>query len=431
MRRKLSVGVVVGLLVLAVVGGRPASVAGSAPSATAQGFGTRLWLPPAAFDPLKQIPAVNSAYAAIPQGDLFVAQLDLSKGVRTGQDRFFARASAVNGRVLGYLPEAAYLVRVDPQGADRLRAVTRSVVAFHPAYKVTPGAAKSATLTVVTLPDSSAQLLARELTSQGNVAVASSNRIALVQNRPGMVRDLAYDARVLAIEPKGTHKTFNTDARWVTQSGQRDYTPLTTQGLNGTNEAVAVADTGSDYYPDPVGQANYYFSDCAKPLAPTRDTCKLADYTYEATSAGNLQTGVVTAHNTNHRKMLAYFDEVADGDPASPNWRGDSGSSTHGSHTSASVAGSRPVLNANGSVASYPGTQPYDGQAPQAKLVFQDIGTDGETLNGLPGDLYQLFDQAYDVGQDQVTDNTEFSTDVNDLDAGDAATNAYKRGFTP
>jgi hypothetical protein len=426
MRRKLSVGVVMGLLLLAVVGGRSASVAGSVASASAQGFGTRLWLPPAAFNPLEQIPAVNSAYAAVPQADLFVAQLDLSKGVRQSQDAFFAKAATVNGHVLGYLPEAAYLIRVSQPGAQQLKSATRAIVAFHPAYKVTAGAAKSSTLTVVALPDSSARQLVSELQHDGIEAVASSDRIALVKNRPGLIRSLAYDARVLAIEPRGSYRAFNTDARWVTQSGQRDYTPLTNAGLNGTNEAVGIADTGNDYFPDQVGQANYYFSDCQQPLTPTPTSCKRADYTYEAPSGGgDLINGTLHNNLTGHRKMLAYFDEVGDGDPNTPQWHGDSGSSTHGSHVSGSVAGSRPVLNTNGTVNSYPGNQPFDGQAPKAKIVFQDIGTDGETLNGLPGDLYLLFDQAYDLGNDASSDSTiNFGSDPNPA-------NAYQRGLTP
>lgn len=425
MLRRLSVGVVLGMLVLSTVGGRLPQAAASAASNAGSQFGKLLWLPPTPFDPLKVRRVVSPALASAPQDDLYVAQLDVSKGMRLAQDSFFARAITLNARVLGYVPEAAYLVRIDRSGAEQLRSVSRAVVPFHPAYRITPQAATSPILTVVTLPDSDALQLAQLLRLSGFSALASSNRIALVKNRPGLIERLAVDSAVLAIEPQGTYKAFNTDARWVTQSVQRDYTPLTSQGLNGTNEAVAIADTGVDYYPDQVGQANYYFSDCPKPLAPTvgPSGCKLADYTYAATSPGNLQTGTVTPHGTNHRKVIAYFDEVGDG-------QGDSGSSTHGSHTSGSIAGSRPVLNANGTVASYPGTQPYDGQAPKAKLVFQDIGNSNESLTGLPGDLYQLFDQAYDVGQDQSTDNTDFSS-FNDLDPADSTTSQYQRGFTP
>jgi hypothetical protein len=428
MRRTLSVGFVVGLLLLAVVGGS-APVAGSVASATAQGFGTRLWLPPAAFDPLQQVPVVNSAYAAVPQGDLFVAQLDLSKGIRHGQDAFFAKAAALNAHVLGYLPEAAYLMRVSQPGAEQLKSATRAVVAFHPAYKITTGASKSSTLTVVALPDSSARQLVTDLRHEGIEAVASSGRIALVKNQPGLIRGLAYDARVLAIEPRGSYRAFNTDARWVTQSAQRDYTPLTNAGLDGTNEAVGIADTGNDYFPDQVGQANYYFSDCSKPLAPTPSTCKLADYTYEAPQApggsGDLISGTLHNNLTGHRKVIAYFDEVGDGDPNTSEWHGDSGSSTHGSHVSGSVAGSRPVLKPDGTVNSYPGSQPFDGQAPKAKIVFQDIGTDKESLNGLPGDLYLLFDQSYDLAQDGAQDgDTAFVTDPDPA-------NVYQRGKTP
>jgi hypothetical protein len=429
MHRKLSVGVVMGLLLLSAIAGRSAPVAGSISDPIPQGFGTRLWLPPAAFDPLKQIPAVNSAYAAVPQADLFVAQLDLSKGVRQSQDAFFAKATALNAHVLGYLPEAAYLVRVSQPGAEQLKSATRAIVAFHPEYKVTTGAAKSSLLTVVALPDSSAKQLVTDLRHEGIEAVASSDRIALVKNRPGLIRSLAYDARVLAIEPRGSYRAFNTDARWVTQSAQRDYTPLTNAGLDGSNEAVGIADTGNDYYPDQVGQANFYFSDCTNPLAPTRASCRLADYTYEAPAApagsGDVTGGTLHTNLTGHRKMVAYFDEVGDGDPNSTSWHGDSGSSTHGSHVSGSVAGSRPVLNTNGTVNSYPGNQPFDGEAPKAKIVFQDIGTDGETLNGLPGDLYLLFDQAYDLGNDASSDSTiNFGSDPNPA-------NAYQRGLTP
>ncbi len=86
---------------------------------------------------------------------------------------------------------------------------------------------------------------------------------------------------------------------------------------------------------------------------------------------------------TGHRKVLAYFNLVAECEAVA----GDSGGSTHGSHVSGSLLGDHPPYGvANGD----------DGMAPRAKVVFQDVGGDEESLAGLPADYFELLSQAYE-----------------------------------
>ncbi|MCU1375106.1 MAG: hypothetical protein JWO68_2392, partial [Actinomycetia bacterium] len=383
-------------LFLAVVLVAAAALSGSAanagpavpaPKVAKAPFGTQIKLARAVFDPTLGAPSVPSGLAVAPtKAGLWLVQVKVPV-TRDGL--------TVLGRTgltfLGVVPDATYVARGNITAASlasRLPAV-RAVVPLQPGFKLRPelDRIKGATLLQVgTFPDSPAAAVAGRLRTAGiHVVRVESTRVITVRADRAQLAAIAADDGVTAVSLAPKYELQNTAARWTVQSARRGYTPLADHGLDGTGEVAAVADTGLDYYPDANGAASWYFSDCTDPLHPTTQTCKKADHTYQAASSGDLTTGTSAKGPGGHRKVVAYFNEVGPADGGN----GDTGPSTHGTHVSGSVAGNRPP---------YAATDSYDGQAPQGKLVFQDIGTDGESLAGLPGDLFELFAQAYDVG---------------------------------
>lgn len=98
-------------------------------------------------------------------------------------------------------------------------------------------------------------------------------------------------------------------------------------------------------------------------------------------SDSGLDTGVndATMHDDFQGRIVNIYDRVGDGahDVASG----------HGTHTSGSVLGNG--TSSNGLIR---------GMAPAARLVFQAIGNQFDSLTGIPADLNQLFQQAYNDG---------------------------------
>jgi subtilase family protein len=409
---------------LAAVGGP--DVAGARDSA----YGARIRLARSVFDPADGSPSVPERFA-VPSGraGLWLVQLRVPVS-RAAQ----AALPATGLRLLGVVPDATYVARgsVDQATSARNQKGIRAVVPLQPWFKVAPALDRLRSRQLVqvgTYPDVDAALVADRLRAGGvQVVRVDSDRILTVRADKAHLATIAADDGVAALSPVARMQAANAIASWTTQSARRDYTPVSDHGLDGTGEAAAVADTGSNYFPDKNGRANWYFSDCADPAHPTTGTCKPADYAYQAPDvspgpppiggdptcdgSGDLEAGTYAHVPTGNRKMLAYFNEVA----ACAAVPGDSGATTHGSHTSGSVAGNRPP---------YSSADPNDGQAPQAKLVFQDIGDDTESLAGLPGDLYRLFDQAYNPGLVPTFDRG--SSQAADTPAGVP----YSQGVTP
>lgn len=460
MIRRVAAGIAVVGAVVAAVGATPRSPRATAASGVDPTH--YVLLTHGAIDPLAggPEPAPRTYRTAPASGTLWLVQLHAP--LTAARQAAFA---GLQPRILGYLPFATFVVRADPATATTYRAradVVRAVIPLQPWEKVRDEVMRAplgTPLRLLTWRDSPASEVARRLAGLGiPVTTVGSSSVLLSRAGPWLPQ-IAADDGVAFVGLMGTMRPSNTDARWVTETSQRDDFHLSDpvggrnglglpgEGLDGSGEAVGAADTGMDYAPDQRGQANFYFSDCSTPLAPSATTCKLADLTYEATTASNPFTGTYHVNHTLglpgsgvHRKVEAYFDLVGDGDPnsvgPSGSWHGDSGASTHGSHVSGSIAGNRcdpcqPLPRYPGRPYLGTGAASYDGIAPQARLVFQDVGTDGESLAGLPGDIYQLWDQAYDLGRDPTSD----AGDVNDVDGAssdaDHAASVFVRGITP
>ena len=385
-------------------------------------WGTRVRLARVIFDPAAGVPeapkplaALAAAVRSTTAGAATATAAATATGVAAATDRqnlwlvqlrvpvtraAQAQLGAVALKPLAVVPDDTYLMRgtaIAANQARRLRGV-RAVAAMPLWAKVAKGVETvpaGTKLQVAVMPDSDAGQVAARLRAAGvDVAPVRSNRLLRVT-----AHHPAYDAATIAADPGVAAVTrtaklqpMNAVARWVTQSAERQQTPLTDRHLTGTGEVGGVVDTGLDYYPDRNNQAMDYVSDCADPLHPSAATCKLADFTYQAPDgascdgSGDYTTGQYAKPATNHRKVLAYFNEVAVC-AATP---GDSGASTHGSHVVGSVAGNQAFYTHR--------PDPADGIAPDAKIVFQDVGDDGESLAGL-NDWYQLLAQAYEPGR--------------------------------
>ncbi|TML40800.1 MAG: hypothetical protein E6G27_09425 [Actinobacteria bacterium] len=421
LRRTVTTGVALALLTVGGLAPSGAGITGAVAAGPADAFGRRIRLARASFDPAAGAPAVPAPFS-VPDASSSLWLVQLQMPVTAVAQHTLA---ATGMSFLGVVPDATYIARGSAVAAEGARALpgVRAVVALQPWFKVAPSLDKLAgpsprPMLVGTFPDQATGPLAARLAGAGvNVVRVESSRIVTVSATAAQLPAIAADPAVAAVSPTSSFQPLNAIARWTTQSARRSYTPLSDKGLDGSGETAAVADTGLDYVPDKNGAANWYVSDCTNPAAATG--CKKADYTYQApdgppgacNGSGNLTDSVPAfVPNNNHRKVLGYFNEVA----ACAAQPGDSGATTHGSHVGGSIAGNRPPYNA---------ADGQDGQAPAAKLAFQDIGNDTESLAGLPNDLYQLFDQAYDLGRDATSDK-----DFNQPEAADKTASAYGRG---
>lgn len=269
---------------------------------------------------------------------------------------------ALGVRFFDYLPEYAFVVRtVRGKVAQILRQPhVRAVVPFHPAYALSPDLVRKAprrrveiqigTFAAEDVPGVVAAVRRRG----GRVRTFSRTTPGLVTASvlPSVIPALARVFGVSWIEPRAVLKLHNNIATTICNVDDvRMHV-----GLYGSNQIVAVADTGLD--------------------------------TGDNASVG-LGTTAGTLHPDFKGRLLAaqvYNDRGTWNDPDG-----------HGTHTSGSVLASGEQSGATPSAFTYPNTS-FAGAAPDAQLVFQSImDADGGLLSTL-GDVYDLFQGAYDAG---------------------------------
>jgi len=87
----------------------------------------------ATFDPLVEQPAVPAAMASTNRHSLWIVQFS-GTPTAAGRDAI----AAIGGKVIGYLPDNAYVVRMPMAQAERTRAIAtiRWVGPYHPAYRL-------------------------------------------------------------------------------------------------------------------------------------------------------------------------------------------------------------------------------------------------------------------------------------------------------
>ncbi len=179
---------------------------------------------------------------------------------------------------------------------------------------------------------------------------------------------------IFSIIPWYEKVVLNDDSIWVGQSydttNKRNYNLSATiwnQGITGTNQIIAVCDTGLD-------SDMCYFRYNSDPQSKT---------TYQSPTPPDTGTLDMT------KKVIAYY-LLPSAEAYDTNYYG-----YHGTHVSGTVLGDNFL---NLSTPTYAGHDLGDGMAPNSKLILQDAGNSLGQLVSLVGDLSDIFKQAYNAG---------------------------------
>lgn len=388
---------------------RPRATTPEVASARA-GDGRTIFLAGAVFDPLVERPDFGSLgfpSAAAPEQPRAGVRAEAAGAPRWALVQMRPGRAAAARRELegvgfvfsGYLPENAYRTRVTPEQARRLalHPDVRFVGAWEPGYKVAPelwprSGVVAPELVVEAFPGASAATLAKAVEAQFPDAVATAVlpdarrpriRVSVPErSRDELVLELSQRDDVSFLAPWYPPALHNNDSLGPVQSnastvlsgGACTSCGIFQRGLTGTGQIVAVADSG-------LSSDTCFF----------RSWNGVTETTDAATTAppaiGPLFPG---------RKVVGYF--VQPGATAYDNnvsCQGNPSNSFHGTHTSGTAVGDN-LATPSGS--SSPGVDVGDGMAPNARLLFQDIGNDQTgCLSGL-ADNYPMFLQALQAG---------------------------------
>ncbi len=355
--------------------------------------GTHLLLAGAVFDPTQFEP--DFGRVGLPAG------VDGTWGIvqfRPGQLDAKERLAQAGVDFVAYLPDNAFAFRRTLEAEALLAAsdAVRWVGPYRLGYKIDPRlwpgrGVNGDTVTLRLFPGSSAEEVEQALTTRVPEA-RKQRRSDDGQHHPRFAVSLAARDRLVSeaaqlpgvayVELHVDYVLHNNNALGPIQSNVATTlsgTNCTTctvfnRGLTGTGQIVAVADSGND-------SDMCFFRNDATLGAITNSQSPLPP-----------ATGTLTPAN----KLLAYY--VQPGATSYDNnvsCAGAPATSWHGTHTSGTVTGD------NFSTLSTPGAagiNPGDGMAPNAKLVFQDVGNDTTgCLSGLT-DPYNMYLQALSAG---------------------------------
>ncbi len=310
-----------------------------------------------AFDTREGEPPIPAALRATEVGDEPIAMLvQLQAPVRS---EWLAELERAGARVEAYVPNYAFLVRVDVDRLVALRSLpfVQWVGLHHPAYRLSNApdmALRSGRgrYQALLFSDGNVASAADAVRSLGGVVEDTSNganKIVRFELDRDDLETLARHPDVHWIEPREVFTISNDQAQWVDQTGILNDRKIWTQGIDGTGQVVMLGDSGirtsHDQFRDPLVTITTY-----------------GDY-------------------PTHRKVIAYkkaasANDILFGDPL--------GASYHGTHTSCTFAGNDQGLGASA----------RDGLAKGAKIYFLDAGGDATTII-TPGDLHDYFGPGY------------------------------------
>jgi hypothetical protein len=302
-------------------------------------------------------------------------------------------------RFVDYIPSHAYVVQVASQDFAGLRghALVRWLDAFRGGYKTaailnSDAWTEALHLDIRLLPGENPMTLLDRLHAidasvtmraiHGDVATGATLRVLVPAGHlHPFVERAADDPAVWSVEPWYLPETTNDDAIWVEQSydttNTRNYAitaPLWNHGITGTGQTPGISDTGLD---DDMCffRLSGAAGDVTTPQSPVLPG-----------------TGIINLA----KKVPAYYVE-----PQATSFDGNTlcngtPESFHGTHTSGTITGDNFL---NLSTPATGGHDPGDGMAPNAKLIFQDVGSEVTgCLDGLNNDYHLLWKQAYDAG---------------------------------
>ncbi|HUU04049.1 MAG TPA: S8 family serine peptidase [Myxococcota bacterium] len=310
-------------------------------------------------------------------------------------------------RVMGYLPEDIYIVRLGTPGALDGMPGLRWQGAFRPEWKRAAGLARldpgrACVLEVFALSGQSLDGLCAELAAFGKILSVGDDssgtghaRLAIFAGYLASALDeLTRLDEVAWVTPERNIVANNDEAAWVIQGGDSvsRSTPLFAHGLTGLGEVIGIADSGLDtdacqfrYGPDATQQTLY----------------------------NNTQPPAVNVTNPDN-KVISYY--LFSGASAYD----DMSKLGHGTHVSGCAAGDDYAHPASSTDA---GRDTDDGMAPGARIVFQDTGRRDGNQVGLPDSLTDMYVQAYDSGARIHNDSfgktdpdTDYTGDSRDVD---------------
>ena len=296
--------------------------------------------------------------------------------------------TAQGARVVGYVPNNAYLIEAGAETRAALAADARirHVGPWREDYKIADGIdagdAAQVSLTIVLFRgEKPASLLSTVAALSGDAAPSVLDqgafpllRIAVPRARLApTVAALAALDEVQWIERFEYPKLHNAAAVWPIQANQAaganpiGNAPIWAQDIIGSGQIVAIADSGMDRN---EGWFNRYNNGGATNT--------------EITDASNPTPPAIGAVFPN-RKVYAYFVQPGatayDNNSTCP---GGSSTSFHGTHTTGTVAGD----SGTASTPTEPNYDTGDGMAPNAQILFQDLGNDTSGclagIGGLP-----------------------------------------------
>ncbi len=256
-------------------------------------------------------------------------------------------------KIFDYIPDFAFIVKMDEKTKVRVEAMdsVRWVGIYQPGYRVEPylmqshvmaEKAEALTLIVVTFRGEDVSSIADVLRTMGGTVLDVSETEwkgkIKVRIDSTKVAEIAQIQGVKWIEKAPVWKLFNDVGRGIMNVD----TVWTSDNLFGEGQVVAVADTGLDQ--------------------GSTDPAHLHD-DFEDFAGGS--------------RVDQIFDLVGDG--------ADDVNSGHGTHVAGSVLGNGEESKGI-----------HAGVAPEARLIFQALEDNGNpgALDGIPGDLNTLFDQA-------------------------------------
>ncbi|MFO8061524.1 MAG: S8 family serine peptidase [bacterium] len=312
------------------------------------------------------------------------------------------RLISMGGEFIDYIPDNAYIVKMDEEAFNQAKnsSFIKFIQLWQPGYKIAPYVLKSEhmephlelegnniTLFITLFDENEAYQLTEFLKKNSIEDFEIDSRFARIRILPGQAKELAVELaglkEVYWIERDFPIVMHNAWSRWISDSYARDgmsggvgghwYAQLRlaspedssrlamyANSVFGTNQIVSVDDTGLDW-------DNIYFRDNSQPIYYDKDGDTICE-----------------SPNYLHRKVVAYNAYVD---------TFDLNSSGHGTHTSGSVAGDS--LGSN-----FPGDTIISraaGMAPNAKLMFVDLGGAGDGLT-TPLDYNKIYTWAYNGG---------------------------------
>lgn len=349
--------------------------------------GVFLRLESVTFDPLQSLTDYSEVgLSNTPSTDYWIVQLDPDvPGARE-------RLVAAGVKPIGYLPDHAFRVRMTDHSREAIDAAegVRWAGPYLPGYKVHSslwqGSGDTADeIVVVLFPSEDPARVARKLEAlSGGVftlRVTEDNwmpRLVIavpLSGRDEVVRAASRLEAVSWIEPRREIRLHNNNALGPVQSGTTggESTTIFAHGLTGTGQIAAVADSGAD-----IDMCYFRNLNGTEAVTPASETIAPEMGTFFPT---NKVVGYWVQENAD-----AYDNNEACGESPPTGF--------HGTHTSSSVLGDNL---ATPSSPTNPGVDPGDGMAPNAQLLFQDIGAANGCLV-VTEQLGLMFEQAYRGG---------------------------------